>query len=63
MVNGCLILSQRILDLFAQSGMPLAEQEASLEVVRVIVRQLMDSASSDALLTDERAPEDQQLPS
>jgi len=57
--NGCLILSQRIMDLFEQSGMSLAEQEASLEVTRVIVRQLIDSTCSP-ILTDEPDAEDRQ---
>lgn len=38
-----------------------ADQEASLEVARVIVRQVMDSTTSADLPADEHDPEDQQL--
>lgn len=58
MTNRCLILSQRILDLLEESGIQLAEQEAALEVVRVVVRQSMESSSGLAVLADESAPED-----
>lgn len=55
-MNICLILAQRILDLFNEAGLTTEEREATVEVVKAMVRESV-GFSDGPTVAGERPPQ------